>query len=214
MGRVPSYYLNEFPMEYQRYSAARQTYAQPPTRYTRYEGAQVAAPPPTQTRYQTPQTSYTSAPVMTAPVMAAPPPTQRAEFTQMVETSKCACGPKQPAVAPMAAKYNPKETREYKVDIPYLHPVDVPQVIHDTRYVMVPQPVVQTITKPVIQEKLVREKPTEVHHIKLEKSAAPIQFVQETPVVAGWPWWWWIPLVLLCCCLPLLCCLLYFLCCK
>lgn len=215
MGRVPSYYLNEFPTEYQRYSAARQSYSQTPPRYTRYEGAQVAAAPPTQTRYQTSQTSYAPPPQQPAPIIAAQPPVQRGEFSQMVETSKCACGPKQPAAAPLGVKYNPNETREYKVDIPYLHPVDVPQVIHDTRYVMVPQPVVQTITKPVIQEKLVREKPTEVHHIKLEKAAvaAPIQFVQETPKI-GWPWWWWIPLVLLCCCLPLLCCLSYFLCCK
>lgn len=120
-------------------------------------------------------------------------------FAQMVDSSQCGCGAKKKAVVAKVDKYNPYLTSEHKVDIPYLHPVDVPQVIHDTRVVMVPQPV----AKPIIQTKLIAEKPTEIHHIEMAKKAGPVQFIEEEKAAAGWPWWWWIPLLLLCCCLPL-----------
>lgn len=130
-------------------------------------------------------------------------------FAQMVDSSQCGLGETKVVKPAAVEKYNPYLTSEHKVDIPYLHPVDIPQVVHDTRVVVVPQPV----AKPVIQTKLVTEKPTEIHHIEIAKKAAPVVFAEES-VAAGWPWWWWIPLLLLCCCLPLCCCLMYWLCCR
>ena len=76
---------------------------------------------------------------------------------------------------------------------------------------MVPQPVVQI----KVEEKLIREKHTDVHHITLGQTMqAPVAFAEAAPAGAAWPWWWWLPLILLCCCLPLLCCLLWWLCCR
>lgn len=111
--------------------------------------------------------------------------------------------------------YDPYQTIEHKADIPFLHPIDIPQYIHDTKVVMVPQ--VQIVEKPVVQERIVnvKERPTEMHHIEIKKKAAiaPSSFIEKTEE-KGWPWWWWLPLLLLCCCLPLCCLLGWYLCCR
>lgn len=99
-----------------------------------------------------------------------------------------------------------------------MHPIDIPQYIHDTKVVMVPQ--VQIVEKPVVQvqERIVNvmERPTEMHHIEIKKrtNAAINAFVETAEEPKGWPWWWWLPLLLLCCCLPLCCLLLWYLCCR
>ena len=175
-------------------SANRREYISPPPPRQQY----ISAPPP-------PRQQYTPAP---------PPPiyqnsyhttqsTQRSEYTQepsfidIVEKCKALEVQAKPAPA-KAVQYNMYETLEHKVDIPYLHPVDIPQVIHDTKYVVVPK----AVPKAVIHEKLITEKPTEIHHIKIDMEeaapiAAPVQFAEVVPEKAGWPWWWWIPLLLL-----------------
>jgi len=157
---------------------ARQAYTAPRVQEKRSRQVYQSTPPPQITTYQL---------------------NEVAGFSNMVETTKCAADDIKVSTAPPVAKYNPYETNEHKADIPFLHPVEVQQVIHDTRVVMVPQPV----PKQIIHEKLITEKPTEIHHIQLEKSAAPVAFAEIAPAAAGWPWWWWIPLLLLCCCLPL-----------
>lgn len=123
----------------------------------------------------------------------------------MVETTKCGLGPAKPKNI-LNAPYDPKRTMEHKVDIPYLHPIDVPQFIHETQVIAVPQTVVQEkivkVPTQVIKERIVKERPTEIHYIELKKNSAPIMFA-ETVEPTGWPWWWWLPLLLLCCCLPL-----------
>ena len=112
-------------------------------------------------------------------------------------------------------EYDPNRTYEHDVDIPYLHAVEIPQVVHDRKVMVVPQKIVE------VQEKLVGEKPTHIHHFKIEKpepAPAPAAFFEHTEEDKGmvWPWWWWIALLLLlllCCLLPL-CCLLCYYCCK
>jgi len=52
----------------------------------------------------------------------------------MVETTKCGLGPAKPRKI-LNAAYDPTKTLEHIVDIPYLHPIDIPQVIHDTQVV-------------------------------------------------------------------------------
>ena len=102
--------------------------------------------------------------------------------------------PKNPCIK--NEKYDPRNTHECTVDIPYLHSLELPQVIHDRQVVVVPQQVpVETVR---VEEKLVTEKPTEIHHFKLEKEAigAPTQFHEKVTDKSGWPWWWWIPLLL------------------
>lgn len=162
-----------------------------------------APPPPTIQRYKNPYQTSQSAQRTDY--------TQEASFVDIVEKCKALEINTKPAPA-KAAQYNMYETYEHKVDIPYLHPVDIPQVIHDTKYVVVPK----AVPKTVVREKLVTEKPTEIHHIKIDMEeevvASATQFAEVIPEKeAVWPWWWWIPLLLLCCCLPLLCCCLYLL---
>ena len=60
-----------------------------------------------------------------------------------------------------------------------------------------------------------KEKPTDIHHIKLEKEkaaavGAPHMCAETIEEESGWPWWWWIPLLLCCCLIPLCIGLLYF----
>jgi hypothetical protein len=206
-GRMMYNYQGENQFEYpRRVSSTRPSYpyAEAP-QYTQpvqyiqpsvsYSQPSVAYSPPVSS-----QSRYTS------PYAAPIKQSQNVEFSNMVETSDCKCEAKAPSMA-VASNYNPKETREHSVSIPYLHPVDIPQVIHDTKVVMVPQPVMQ------VQEKVIREKPTDVHHIDI-RSAAPVSFAENVVERSGWPWWWWLPLLLLCCCLPLCCCLLWYFCCR
>lgn len=97
------------------------------------------------------------------------------------------------------APYDPRNTHECKVDIPYLHAVDLPQVIHDRQVIVVPD--VRVEEKVRVQEKVVTEKPTEIHHIRIDNEpvaiAAPTMFAETIHEESGWPWWWWIPLLLL-----------------
>jgi hypothetical protein len=99
-----------------------------------------------------------------------------------------------------------------------LHPIEIPQYIHDTKYVNVPVPQIQIVEKPVIKERIVTvaERPTEMHHITLKKNGAPpVQFMEEVKEKEkGWPWWWWLPLLLLGLCLPLCCLGLWYLYCR
>lgn len=125
----------------------------------------------------------------------------------MVETSAAEVKPRERKT--YTRNYDPHATIEQKVDIPFLHPVDVPQVIHDTKVVTVPQTVIQEkivrVPQPVYQEKIVKvsEKPTNIHHIDLTKEQTAAVSFAEASTESSWPWWWWLPLLLLCCCLPL-----------
>lgn len=123
--------------------------------------------------------------------------------------------PEKPAAAEKCYdEYAPCETREHEVDIPYLHSVELQQVVHEKQVVVVPQkmPVPQMVAVPQripvpqkvveVQERIVTEKPTEVHHIQLQKpapAAAPVQFAEKEAEKSKWPWWWWLPLLGLLC---------------
>jgi hypothetical protein len=104
-------------------------------------------------------------------------------------------------------KYDPRKTHECDVNIPFLHPVELPQVIHDRQVVVVPEVRVEEKVRVQVQEKLVTEKPTEIHHIKLDGEAppmgAPHMFAETIEEESGWPWWYWLPLLALCCLIPL-----------
>ena len=129
------------------------------------------------------------------PVRTVSQPTQNTQFSNLIDTA-----PFEVNNAPQRnfpAVYEPFQTYEHDADIPYLHPIEIPQYIHDTKYVPVPQ--IQIVEKPVIQERVrtVAEKPTELHHINIKKEVAPtLQFIEEEEE-KGWPWWWWLPLLLL-----------------
>jgi len=187
-------YQNEAPREYSRASSSssrRPQYSQQGA----YSDSQASYSRPTYS-----QSSYASSTMVKPAVQQS----QNVEFSNMVETSKCRWEDRAPAAAAVSYEYDMTKTTEHKASIPYLHPIDIPQVIHDTKVVMsqpqivmVPQPVVQV----KVEEKLIREKPTDVHHITLASRAqAPVAFGEETAAAAwAWPWWWWIPLILLCC---------------
>lgn len=145
------------------------------------------------------------------PVHTVSHPTQNVQFSNLIETS--AFEVKNAPKRNFPLVYEPYQTYEHDVNIPYLHPIEIPQYIHDTKYVNVPVPVpqIQIVEKPVIKERIVTvaEKPTELHHIELRKNAppmaAPTQFMEQAVEEKGWPWWWWLPLLLLGLCLPFCC---------
>jgi hypothetical protein len=129
------------------------------------------------------------------PVRTVSQPTQNTQFSNLIDTT-----PFEVNNAPQRnfpAVYEPFQTYEHDANIPYLHPIEIPQYIHDTKYVPVPQ--IQIVEKPVIQERIrtVAEKPTEMHHINLKKEIGPTLNLMEEEVEKGWPWWWWLPLLLL-----------------
>ena len=72
-------------------------------------------------------------------------------------------------------------------------------MIHDRQVIVVPD--VRVEEKVRVQEKVVTEKPTEIHHIRIDNEpvaiAAPTMFAETIHEESGWPWWWWIPLLLL-----------------
>jgi len=113
----------------------------------------------------------------------------------------------------------PAKTVEHRVDLINVGFVEIVQiappkrgrvdvrVVEVEREVMVPVIEEKVVVHEV--EKLVTEKPTHIHHIKIDTpempSGIPPVFLEEAPA-AGWPWWLW--LIPLLCCIPLLalCC--------
>lgn len=160
------------------------------------------------------QQYQTAAPVYTHQHQTAAPVSQSSSFSKMVETSTSDYEFPAPAQhkAEKCVEYNPYVTHEQAVDIPFLHPVDIPQVIHDHQVVVVPQKVVVPQRVVEYQERLVAEKPTDIHHIQLQKQPQAAVFAEQAPE-SKWPWWWWLPLLALCCLIP--CCIyLLYLCCQ
>ncbi|CAI2375735.1 unnamed protein product [Moneuplotes crassus] len=167
--------------------------------------------------------AVSSQPVQSSSQYVVSQPSDNVEFSNLVETS--AVEYNAPPRKSFPTTYDPHVTVETNVDVPFLHPVEVDQVVHDAQVVAVPQTVIQEkivkVPQPIIQQKIVSvpEKPTEFHHINLNKAPQQsISFAQsEEPKKEGESslWWWLLPLLLLlCCCLPLLCCLLWYLFCR
>jgi hypothetical protein len=150
------------------------------------------------------------------PVRTVSHPTQNTQFSNLIETTSVEI--KNAPKKTFPAVYEPYQTYEHDTSIPYLHPIEIPQYIHDTKYVNVPVPQIQIVEKPVIKERIVTvaERPTEMHHITLTKDreAGPNIFMETVEEDKGWPWWWWLPLLLLGLCLPLCCLGLWYLYCR
>lgn len=132
-------------------------------------------------------------------------PSDNVEFSNLVETS--ATQYNEPPKREFPKVYDPHTTRENKVDIPFLHPVEVDQLVHDTKVIKVPQKVVKEkivkVPQPYYKEQVVKvpEKPTNIHHIDLasEEVGPSVSFAQQEPAKSNsWPWWWWLPLLFLC----------------
>jgi hypothetical protein len=150
------------------------------------------------------------------PVRTVSQPIQNTQFSDLIKTTSYEI--KNAPKKTFPAVYEPYQTYEHGVSIPYLHPIEIPQYIHDTKYVNVPVPQIQIVEKPVIKERIVTvaERPTEMHHITLKKNGGPpLQFMEQVEEKEkGWPWWWWLPLLLLGLCLPLCCLALWYLYCR